>query len=656
MASKHPALEKAATGGHLLPSAHAAIVEWLNGSFLPEWARDSLEWLIDQEEWEELNNRFYQNIAFGTGGMRNRTVGSVVTPAERGDTAEGEEPAHTAVGCGCLNDFSVIRATVGLYRYTERFLKTTGRGHEVPHLVIAHDVRFFSKFFSELAASTWTRLGGMASVFDGPRSTPQLSYTVRYLKATAGIVITASHNPPHDNGYKVYFEDGGQVVSPHAEGIVSAVNEVKWEETKAFLEGPREGFRVLPMEVDAAYLQEAEGSLLNPQTLKGSPLKVVFTPIHGTGGISTVPLLRKWGVNLLTVPEQMKLDGAFPTVESPNPENAPALAMGIALGEKEHADLVIATDPDADRMGLAVRDPQGQFVLLNGNQIGSLLAEYRIRRFKELGVLPEKGSERAALIKTFVTTPMQEAIAARHGLKCINTLTGFKWIGDKLNDYEKELSRDYQKETGVVLNYDATPVTRRRELLLKYSTFYVFGGEESYGYLASDATRDKDANAAVLMIVELATELARRGSSLLQFLDELYEIYGYYAEQLGNVYHEGASGAAKIKRILETYRSQPPTEFIGQKVKRFTDFGRETLEDADGKVIPPQDFYFVELENGYRYAVRGSGTEPKIKFYCFGEEKLTAGESLSALKQRCRETLTALREAVEKDAEERTKA
>lgn len=652
MSSSLDSIKAAKDKGKLLESSADALESWLIADFLPVWARESLEWLIQNNHWEELNDRFYQNIAFGTGGMRNRTIGKVVSPTERGDRNEDEEPLHPAVGRNVLNDFSVVRATIGLFRYTERFLKTRGRGHEIPTLVIAHDVRFFSPYFSNLAASTWNQLGGVAFVFNGPRSTPQLSFTVRYLKATAGIVITASHNPPHDNGYKVYFEDGGQIVSPHAEGIVAAVQEVAWEESSRFLDHPTAP-RVLPLEVDAAYLQQVEESLIDKESLKDSPLSVVFSPIHGTGGISTVPLLKKWGVNCETVSEQMEQSGSFPTVRSPNPENAPALKMAIELGQKIKADVIMATDPDADRMGVAVANDKGEFILLNGNQIGSMLAEFRISGFKANGVLPAKGSPNAALIKTFVTTPLQDAIAKHHGLKCINTLTGFKWIGDKLNDYENQLVDAYAKNTGVQLDYDQTPVGVRRRLLLEHSTLYVFGGEESYGYLADDKIRDKDANAAVLMFIEMATRLRRKNKSILEFLDELYKQYGFFGETLGNVYHEGASGAATIKKILKSYRDSPPKKFIGQSVAKFTDFGKDVIADADGKKIPFQDFYFVELENGYRFAVRGSGTEPKIKFYCFGEEPVKQGDDLETIKITCRQRLEELRQEVEADAEAR---
>ena len=408
-------------------------------------------------------------------------------------------------------------------------------------------MRYFSRHFCELAASVWGQLGGIAQIFEGPRSTPQVSFTVRYVRAHAGIVITASHNPPHDNGYKVYFEDGGQIVLPHAEGIVKHVSSVDWGTVAKYLNKDTSNVRILPETLDSAYLDSAKDSLANPELLRIHSPKVVFTSIHGTGRISSIPLLKSLGTEVSEVAEQAILDGGFPTVDSPNPENAEALQMGIDQAKAEGADLLIGTDPDADRMGVAVRDSDGDMVLLTGNMIGSMMAEYRVTLLKDAGLLPPDGSPNAALIKTFVTTPLQQAIAKAHGLKIINTLTGFKWIGEKLRIYEEQLCETYLRETGVALDYDATPSKKRAKLLLKYSTYYVFGGEESYGYLASDLVRDKDANAAVAMFCELGAWLRSQGKSYLDYLDELYLKYGYYYEKLGNLYYEGAAGRSEYR-------------------------------------------------------------------------------------------------------------
>jgi len=301
---------------------------------------------------------------------------------------------------------------------------------------------------------------------------------------------------------------------------------------------------------------------------------------------------------------------------------------------------------------VAVRDESGEMVLLTGNMIGSLMAAFRIERMKDMGLLPQEGTRRAALIKTFVTTPLQAAVAEKNGLKVIDTLTGFKWIGEKLKIYEDTLMEKL-KADGFDGEYDSIPLEDRRRLLLEHSTFYVFGGEESYGYLASDRLRDKDANAAVLMFTEMAATLQASGKSILQYLDEVYMKYGYYLESVVNIYYEGASGAAKITNILESYRNDPPKEMGGYAVTGWKDLGVQTLHDADGKEIPKQDFYFIELDNGYQYAARGSGTEPKIKFYIFACEDVGQPGDLDPAKAKAAATLEGIKQAIEADARSR---
>lgn len=647
------AILEAEQRGDLLASSVQQLNKWLDAAFLPDWALASLQELVDQGAWTELNDRFYRGLAFGTGGMRGRTVGKVATAIERGDDPEARRPAHAAVGAAYLNDFNLVRATMGLFAYARRHLNATGRKDVAPVLVIAHDVRHFSRHFCELAASVWTRLGGRALIFDGPRSTPHLSFAVRRLRATCGVVITASHNPPHDNGYKVYFEDGAQVVAPHAEGIITEVQRVAWSEVGNHLAIDLERVGTVGPDLDAAYLREVVANVLDPEVIRRVRPKIVFTPIHGTGAVTSVPALESLGVEVVTVPSQMEMDGRFPTVKSPNPENAEALTLGMATAEESGALAVIATDPDADRMGVAVRDDAGHLHLLTGNQIGSLLAESRIRALKASGVLPSNGSPRATLIKTFVTTPLQDAIGRSHGLKVINTLTGFKWIGAKLRRYEQELHSARASAGESPRDYDALPLAERRSLLLAHSTFYVFGGEESYGYLASDQVRDKDANAAVVLFAELIASLHDAGKSVPAFLDELYVQYGYHQEHLVNIVYEGAEGARRIRRILDSYRQDPPRQLGEFTVSGADDFGQDDIEDADGEIVPKEDFFFLELENGYRFAVRGSGTEPKIKFYLFAREDVAEPVALDAAKARADKTIKALAAAIETDARTR---
>lgn len=648
-------LKNAVASGSLLESTETFVSEWLNAESLPSWARMSIEELVTSEAWEELNDRFYQQIVFGTGGMRGRTIGRVVTEVETGTPGQQGTPSHPGVGTNMLNDFNIIKATMGLFRYTRRYLKDTG-SYRKPSIVIAHDVRHFSRFFCELAASTFVKLGGEAYIFEGPRSTPQLSYTVRKLEASCGVVITASHNPPHDNGFKAYFGDGGQLVSPHAESVVAEVKKVTLDEVANYLEVDLSEVATLGADIDSAYLDALEENILDADIVEKAKLDVVFTPIHGTGGIMTVPALKRLGVNVTTVAEQDEMHSGFPTVKSPNPENAPALAMAIEKADAVGASLVMATDPDADRMGVAVRDDKGKMQLLTGNMIGSLMAEYRILTLIEGGVIPEGGSESAALIKTFVTTPLQDAIAKRYGLKCINTLTGFKFIGEKLKQYEDEMKAKLMEEEGMALEYNGTSAGTRLELLLDYSTAYVFGGEESYGYLGSDIVRDKDANGACLMFAELAAWCIDQGMTVTDFLDSLYLEYGYYKETLINVVYEGASGAAKIKKILTSYRENSPKSIGVYSVTEFKDFGRADFFDADGKEIPKQDLYVLTLDNGYSYAVRGSGTEPKIKFYVFAREDIPEGADLEATKVKTEETLKTVCAAIEADARQRAEA
>ena len=648
-------IESAEATGALLQSTASNLKKWASADFLPEWVGASIKELIEKEEWEELNDRFYQTMVFGTGGIRGRTIGKVTASAETGTLSAQGTPEHAAVGTNVLNDFNLIRATVGMFRYVKQYLDESGR-HDLPRFVIAHDVRHFSRHFCELAASTWSKLGGQALIFDGPRSTPQLSFAVRHYKASCGAVITASHNPSHDNGFKAYFEDGAQVVSPHAEGIVNLVNEVELEELVQFLDINLDQVIALDSKADEPYLDLLEEMVVDTEVMQKVTPKVVFSPIHGCGAISSMPVLRKLGVEVIEVPEQMEPDGRFPTVKSPNPENAEALAMAIAKANETDTDVVIATDPDADRMGVAVRDRAGKMVLLTGNQIGTLLAEYRISTLKDAEILPEDGSENAVLIKTFVTSPMQEAVATWHGLKTINTLTGFKWLGEKLAGYEAEMKAKLFEKEGLAVDYDACDIWTKADLMLDYSTFFVFGGEESYGYLASDKLRDKDANAAVVMFCELAAYLKAQEMTFPEYLDSLYLQHGYYEEKTINIYFEGAAGSQKIKNILESYRSDPPKAFGDVTVSGFTDFGRDEIIDADGKRIAPQDFYFLELSNGYSFAVRGSGTEPKIKFYVFGRSDVTDPEELAEVKVAASKVMEKTLAAIDAEARHRAEA
>ncbi len=632
----------------LLDSAARNIAALLSETTSQLYAQVVTE-LADAGQWSELNDRFYKTLAFGTGGLRGRTIGKIVTKAERGSAPNETPPEFPCVGTNAMNFYNIARATRGLVGYLhDWFAKQQLSGN--PKIVIAYDTRFFSKEFAGLTAKTAAENGCDACVFSGPRSTPELSFAVRYLNANAGIVITASHNPPHDNGYKVYFDDGAQVIEPHASGIIAKVNAIEGE-TYDKNKSPGEVVS-LGDEIDDAYMQRLETLVLDPELVKSAKdLRIVFTPIHGTGGVIIKPMLERFGFQFSVVKEQDRFDGSFPTVKSPNPENAEALRLGVELAKKENADLVVATDPDCDRMGVAVRAANGEMKLLSGNQIGSLIACYRAEKLFEKGILNKENAARGVIIKTFVTTDLQKAIAEHYGLRCVETLTGFKYIGAKLSKYERALPED------VRVNYRELPEDETRRLRLAHSSYYVFGGEESYGYSGQDFVRDKDGNAAAIMFCEVAAYAKSRGLTIDALLDEIFVTFGYFQEKNGAITLEGAEGAAKIKALLESYDRSPPNEMLGSKVSAIKNFEKETFSDVEGDAIPKEKMLIFELADRTRIAVRGSGTEPKIKYYLFAQQPPPfAREKLAEIKDAIESRLGELWSWLERDASARTKA
>ncbi|MGZ5021774.1 MAG: phospho-sugar mutase, partial [Chthoniobacterales bacterium] len=638
-------IQRAVTDGQLLDSAAKNIDALLSGASNDLYAQVVTE-LAEAEEWNELNDRFYKTLAFGTGGLRGRTIGKIVTRAERGNSPNETPPEFPCVGTNAMNFYNIARATRGLVGYLhDWFAKQQLPGK--PKIVIAYDTRFFSRDFCALAAKVAAENGADACVFAGPRSTPELSFAVRYLRASAGIVITASHNPPHDNGYKVYFDDGAQVIEPHASGIIAKVNAIEGETCeKSKLPGE---IVSLGKEIDDAYMERLETLVLDPPLVRAAKdLRIVFTPIHGTGGVITEPMLERFGFHFSVVPEQDRFDGSFPTVKSPNPENAEALKLGVELAKKENADLVVATDPDCDRMGVAVRTASAEMKLLSGNQIGSLIAYYRAEKLFEKGILTKENAARGVIIKTFVTTDLQKAIAEHYGLRCVETLTGFKYIGSKLGKYERALPDDVRAK------YRELPEEETRRQRLAHSSYYVFGGEESYGYSGQDFVRDKDGNAAAIMFCEVAAYAKSRGLTIDALLDDVFATFGYFQEKNGALTFEGAEGAAKIKALLESYDRSPPNEMLGSKVASSKNFEKETFRDVEGDVIPKEKMLIFELEDRTRIAVRGSGTEPKIKYYLFAqrspnESKFSAAQ-LSQIKTETEQHLEALWSWLQDDA------
>jgi phosphoglucomutase len=643
-------IERAVADGHLMESAATNIHTLLSGAPSDRYWR-VVDELATAGEWRELNDRFYQTLAFGTGGLRGRTIGKIVTAAERGGSRDNGRPEFPCVGTNAMNFFNISRATQGLVAY----LHDRNRREKIsakPKIVIAHDPRFFSSEFTDLAARIAAGNGCDAFVFDGPRSVPELSFAVRHLEANAGVVITASHNPPHDNGYKVYFNDGAQVVEPHASGIIAKVNAIT-AETFTSLPKDRQGkVTTLGREIDEAYMQRLETLILDPQIIReAKSLRIIYTPLHGTGSVIIKPMLKWLGFNFQVVQEQDRFDGRFPTVKSPNPENAEALTMAINLAQKEDADLVVATDPDCDRMGAAVRTKAGKMRLLTGNQIGSLLAYYRTKMLFEKGVLNKENASRAVIIKTFVTTDLQKAIAEHYGLRCIETLTGFKYIGAKLGKYERAIPEELRQ------NYTDLGEEETRRLRLAHSSFYVFGGEESYGYSGADFVRDKDGNGAVIMFCEVAAYAKSHGRTVEQLLDEVFAIFGYFEEKNGSLVFEGAEGANKIARLVESYATNPFSEVLGSRVTSVRNFETKTIRDVEGDEIPKEKMSIFELEDRTRIAVRPSGTEPKIKCYLFAERRPEKGRfdsaELERVKAKIGDKLERLWEWLQKDAQSR---
>lgn len=643
MSDIHTQINSAVEAGDLLVSSRDNIVSLLAGSISPV-AEASIEELVSGGDWEELNDRFYKTLAFGTGGLRGRTVGRKVTVAEQGEGGPLDRPEHPCVGTAAMNFYNVGRAVRGMVAYLKQYLAAGGDARK-PRIGFAHDTRHFSKDFAEFCGKVCTELGCDAVLFDSSRATPQLSFLVRELNLDAGVVITASHNPSHDNGFKAYFNDGAQLVDQHADGVIAEVDAITSESYDVLPEDQQGTLTVESEAADRRYMDKLKTLLLRPDLLNDGGAKVVFTNLHGTGGHISVPMLRELGFDVLTVQEQDAPDGRFPTVVSPNPENAPALAMGIELAEKENAEIVIGTDPDCDRMGVVVRNDAGEMQLLTGNQIGSLMAWYRTKTMFDLGILNDSNRGHACLIKTFVTTELQTAIAEKYGVNMINTLTGFKYIAAKLQKYEAGVPADKKGD------YRELSEETSRKLRLEYSRFFIFGGEESYGYLGADFIRDKDGNMAAVMFAEVAAYAKSVGQSVAGLLDDIYREFGFYLEQGKAMVMEGAEGAAQIKSLAESYSNSPPSELDGVQVSKVSDFNTTQYEDSEGDEIGLAGMIMVELEDGRSFAVRPSGTEPKIKFYLFGRDEPSG--DLDSSKQKVTHGLEKLWSALEADAKQR---
>ncbi|MCJ7446327.1 MAG: phospho-sugar mutase [Bacteroidales bacterium] len=537
---------------------------WLGNEFNEEIRKEVREMLEKDEK--KLIDAFYQDLEFGTGGLRG----------------------IMGAGTNRMNIYTLGMATQGLSNY---IIKQCG--NKGIRVAIAHDCRNNSRYYAETAANIFSANGFEAYLFESLRPTPELSFAIRHYKCQSGVVITASHNPPEYNGYKAYWDDGGQVVAPHDRGIIEEVRKIKSVNEIRF-DGKKDKIKILGKETDDLFLKEVLEMSLNPDIIrKYSDTGIVYTPIHGSGITLVPPALKLFGFkNIISVPEQDKTDGNFPTVKSPNPEEPDALKMAISRAVETGAELVMATDPDADRLGLAVKNKKGEFILLNGNQTGILLIWYILSQFKER----EKYKGNEYIIKTIVTTDILDRIADDYNVKCYNVLTGFKFFADLIRKLEG-------KEK------------------------YIGGGEESYGFLPGDYVRDKDAVASCALTAEVTVWAKSRGKSLYELLIDIYVQYGLYKEKLINIVRKGKEGADEIRAIMKGYRKNPPEIINNSKVVKIDDY--ETLVSTNcitgGKTkidLLKSDVLQFFLEDGSKISVRPSGTEPKIKFYFSVNTKL----------------------------------
>jgi len=521
--------------------------------------------MLDKDE-NKLIDSFYKDLEFGTGGLRG----------------------IMGAGTNRMNRYTVGMATQGLANY----LKKNFPGEKVK-VAIAYDCRNNSRHFSEITAGIFSANGFSVYLFEALRPTPELSFAIRHLGCQSGVIITASHNPPEYNGYKAYWADGGQVTAPHDKNIIEEVRKIKSVSEIKF-DGPAGNIQSIGKEIDEVFINTINKISLNPDCIKEKhDIGIVYTPIHGTG-VEIIPAtMRKFGfTNIINVPGQDIVDGNFPTVVSPNPEEPAAFAMALERAREHGADIAMATDPDGDRLGVAVKDRSAEFILLNGNQTGALLTWYIITQMKEKGLLA--GNE--YIIKTVVTSDLLDKIAAENGVRCYNVLTGFKYFASlmaKLGDKEK----------------------------------YIGGGEESFGYLPGDYVRDKDAVGSCALVAELAAFMACQGKSLFDALVDIYHEYGLYREKLLNIVRKGKEGAEEISRIMAGFRNDPPSEINNSKVIRLidyqsgrsTDYSSGTVEDIDLEKSNVLQFF---LEDGTKISMRPSGTEPKIKFYFSVNDRL----------------------------------
>lgn len=542
---------------------------WLQAPYDPETI-DQVQSMIDSGQVTELTDAFYKDLEFGTGGLRG----------------------IMGAGTNRMNKYTIGRATQGLSNY----LKKTYPGQQIK-VAIAYDSRNNSPEFAHVVASVFSGNGFIVHLFDELRPTPQLSFAVRHLGCQSGVMLTASHNPKEYSGYKAYWNDGGQLVAPHDKNVITEVNAIESLDQVRF-EAIEDNIKRVGAEMDEAYLSAIAGLTIRPEAVKAQhDLNIVFSSIHGTGITLVPPALERWGfTHVHAVESQAQPDGNFPTVVYPNPEEEEAMSIAMGEGRRQQADIVMATDPDADRVGVAVKNDKGEYQLLNGNQIGSLLVHYVLSSYAELG----KFKENDYIVKTIVTTQLIADVAAKYDIPCLDVLTGFKFIGEIMTNNQGKGR-------------------------------YIVGGEESYGYLVGELVRDKDAVVSCAFIAEAAAYYKGQGKTLFDVLLELYLQYGYYKEKLISLTKKGKAGAEEIKAMMAGLRANPPKTLGGIAVARIKDYEKSvSFDPSTGQQepidLPKSDVLQFITVDGDIISARPSGTEPKIKFYCSVKQPLARVE------------------------------
>ena len=576
----------------LIKSCEAKAEAWLSSSVYDAATQTEVRKMLDNPDKTDLVESFYQNLEFGTGGLRG----------------------IMGVGTNRMNIYTVGAATQGLSNYLNKNFKDLKQ----IAVVVGHDCRNNSRLFAEVSANIFAANGIKVSLFDDMRPTPEMSFAIRQLGCQSGIILTASHNPKEYNGYKAYWDDGAQVLAPHDKGIIDEVNKVGAEDIKGLhtvLDTANPLIEIIGEEIDKLYLDKIKTISIDPEAIRRQKdMKIVYTPIHGTGMMLIPRSLQLWGFeNVNTVPEQMVKDGNFPTVVSPNPENAEALSMAIALAKKIDADIVMASDPDADHVGMACKDSNGEWVLVNGNQTCMIFLYYIIKNRIAMGKM--KGNE--FVVKTIVTTELIKAIADKNNVEMYDCYTGFKWIASVIRENEGKKQ-------------------------------YIGGGEESYGFLAEDFVRDKDAVSACSLLAEICAWAKDQGKTLFDVLMDIYVEYGFSLNHTVNVVKPGKTGADEIKQMMVNFRTNPPKELAGSEVVLTKDY--QSLKATDNKgnvtdIAQPATSNVLQwyTADGTKVSVRPSGTEPKIKFYievtgemkcpkCYAEAEKKAMQTVEAVK------------------------